>query len=115
MLADDRISGDDDTVVIDEDGEAAVPGALLKSGTIDTYIAAVAELHRSQYSAGSHKEPILRGAALKALLEGHKQAQGTRNRQLLWTVEPMAFLLATRMQNSCACKKSYCKAQTRTH
>jgi hypothetical protein len=79
MLADDRI-GDDDTAVIDEDGEAAVPGALLKSGTIDTYIAAVAELHRSQYSAGSNKEPILRGAALKALLEGHKQAQGTRNR-----------------------------------
>jgi hypothetical protein len=79
MLADDRVD-DADAVVIDEDGEAVVPGALLKSGTIDTYIAAVAELHRSQYSAGSNKEPILRGAALKALLESHKQSQGTRNR-----------------------------------
>ena len=40
----------------------------------------MAELHRSQYSAGSNKEPILRGAALKALLERHKQLQDTRNR-----------------------------------
>jgi hypothetical protein len=79
MLADDRID-DADTAVIDEDGEAVVLGALLKSGTIDTYIAAVAELHRSQYSASSNKEPILRGAALKALLERHKQSQDTCNR-----------------------------------
>lgn len=55
-------------------------GALLKSGTIDTYIAAVSELHRSQYSASSDKEPILRGAALKALLERRKQSQDTCNR-----------------------------------
>ena len=73
MLANDHIDNAD-TAVIDEDGEVVVLGALLKSSTIDTYIATVAELHRSQYSASSNKEPILRGAALKALLEHHKQS-----------------------------------------
>jgi len=79
MLADDHVD-DTDAVVVDEDSEAVVLGALLKSSTIDTYIAAVAELHQSQYSASSNKEPILHGAALKALLERHKQSQDTHNR-----------------------------------
>jgi hypothetical protein len=67
MLVDDRID-DANTVMIDEDGKAVVLGALLKSSTINTYIAAVAELHRSQYSTSFNKEPILRGATLRALL-----------------------------------------------
>jgi hypothetical protein len=58
MLVDDRINDDVDTVVIDENGKTIVLGALLKSSTIDTYIAAVVELHRLQYSASSNKEPV---------------------------------------------------------
>jgi hypothetical protein len=73
MLVDDRID-DVDTVVIDKDSKAVMLGVLLKSGTIDTYIVAVVELYRSQYSVGSNKEPILCSAVLKALLESHKQS-----------------------------------------
>jgi hypothetical protein len=45
MLADDQL-GAADLVEIDNDGDVVVPRALLKSGTVDSYVAAVTELHK---------------------------------------------------------------------
>jgi hypothetical protein len=45
MLADDCIN-DIDKVVVDAVDEDGLPGTLLKSGTIDVYVVAVAELHK---------------------------------------------------------------------
>jgi hypothetical protein len=73
MLADDRIN-DLDKVVVDAVDEDSMPGTLMKSGTIDLYVAAVAELHKIQYTTGSNKEPILRGLALRGLLENCKHS-----------------------------------------
>ncbi len=79
MLADDRLYADD-LVEIDDDGDVVVLGALLKSGTIDTYVAAVAELYKIQYSTGLPVQPVLRGPALRGLLESRKKAQDANNR-----------------------------------
>ena len=40
VLADDQLDAAD-SVEIDNDGDVVVPGALLKSGTVDSYVAAV--------------------------------------------------------------------------
>ena len=68
MLADDQLDAAD-SVEIDDNGEVIIPGALLKSGTVDSYVAAVAELHKVQYSTGLPIPAIIRGLALWGLLE----------------------------------------------
>ena len=80
MLADDRID-DLDKVVVDAVDEDSMLGTLMKSGTIDLYVAAVAELHKIQYTTGSNKEPILRGLALRGLLENCKHSQDDNNQK----------------------------------
>jgi hypothetical protein len=71
MLADDHVNNAN-AVVVDEDGDVVVLEVLLKSSIIDTYIVAIVELYRSQYSTSFNKEPILYSATLKALLECHR-------------------------------------------
>jgi hypothetical protein len=79
MLADDQLDAAD-LVEVDDDGDVVVPGALLKSGTVDSYVAAVTELHKVQYSTGLPVPAVLRGPALRGLLESRKKAQDTNNR-----------------------------------
>jgi hypothetical protein len=79
MLADDQLDAAD-LVEIDNDGDVVVPGALLKSGTVDSYVAAVTELHKVQYSTGLPVPAVLRGPALRGLLESRKKAQDANNR-----------------------------------
>jgi hypothetical protein len=79
MLADDQLSTVD-LVEIDNDGDVVVPRALLKSSTIDSYVAAVTELHKVQYLTGLPVPAVLRGPALRGLLESCKRAQDTNNR-----------------------------------
>jgi hypothetical protein len=45
MLADDQLDAAD-LVKVDDDGDVVVPRALLKSSTVDSYVAAVTELHK---------------------------------------------------------------------
>jgi hypothetical protein len=79
MLANDQL-GAADLVEIDNNGDVVVPRALLKSGTVDSYVAAVTELHKIQYSTGLPVLAVLRGPALRGLLESRKKAQDTNNR-----------------------------------
>ena len=78
MLTDDQLDAAD-LVEIDNDGDVVVPGALLKSGTVDSYVAAVTELHKVQYSTGLPVPAVLRGPALQGLLESRKKAQDANN------------------------------------
>jgi hypothetical protein len=79
MLADDQLNAAD-SVEIDNDDNVIVPGALFKSGTVDSYVAAVTELHKVQYSTGLPVPAVLRGPALRGLLESRKRAQDANNR-----------------------------------
>ena len=79
MLADDWRFAAESIDIDNNNGNVDVPGALLKAGTVDTYVAAVAELHKVQYSTGLPVQPVLRGPALRGLLESRKKAQGANN------------------------------------
>ena len=48
---------------------SAPNGTLLKAGTIDSYIAAVAELYTIEVTSGHNKEPFFQGKALNQLIE----------------------------------------------
>jgi hypothetical protein len=66
-------------VKIDNNSDFIVPGALLKSSTVDSYVAAVTKLHKVQYSTSLLVLAVLQGLALRGLLEGHKRAQDANN------------------------------------
>jgi hypothetical protein len=52
---------------------SAPNGTLLKAGTIDSYVAAVAELYTIQVMSGHNKEPFFREKALNQLIEARRQ------------------------------------------
>ena len=52
---------------------SAPNGTLLKAGTIDSYVAAVAELYTIQVTSGYNKEPFFQGKALNQLIEARRR------------------------------------------
>ena len=72
MLADDQEDLEQDSVrteVPDGIGGEGVPGSLLKFGTIEVYVAAIAELHSIQHATSTNPSLSFRGPALSALLK----------------------------------------------
>jgi hypothetical protein len=65
-----------DNSVLDTDANAllsAPNGTLLKAGTVESYVAAVAELYSIQVTSGYNKEPFFRGKALNQLIEARRR------------------------------------------
>ena len=73
LLSSDNSMLDADTIVdADADANASLSapnGTLLKAGTINSYVAAVAELYAIQVTSSYNKEPFFRGKALNQLIE----------------------------------------------
>jgi hypothetical protein len=79
MLADNQLNASD-LVEINNNGDVIVPRALFKSSTVNSYVAAMTELHKVQYSTGLPVPAVLQGLALRGLLESRKRAQDANNR-----------------------------------
>jgi hypothetical protein len=65
-----------DNSMLDADANASLSapnGTLLKAGTIESYVAAIAELYAIQVTSGHNKEPFFRGKALNQLIEARRR------------------------------------------
>jgi len=84
MVADDRGLDPETGESIDDrladEKEEEDQGTLLKAGTIDSYVAAVAEMHALQLTIGLNAPPTIRGPALHAVLEERRRAQNDNDR-----------------------------------
>ena len=65
-----------DNSMLDADANASLSApnsTLLKAGTIESYIAAIAELYAIQVTSGHNKEPFFQGKALSQLIEARRR------------------------------------------
>ena len=65
----------DDTLVVGEASGPGSAGTLLKAATIESYVAAVADLYHMQVQTGTNKAPFFRGKALQHLIDSRRRQQ----------------------------------------
>ena len=76
------LPSDNSMLDVDANSSLSAPnGTLLKAGTIESYVAAVAELYSIQVTSGHNKEPFFQGKALNQLIEAcrHQRDQIERD------------------------------------
>jgi hypothetical protein len=75
MLEDDCAASD----IEDETEGTERPGTLYKIGTIDSYLAAIAELYETHRTNGINTHPLWRGPAISGLIQSQRRAQDQNN------------------------------------